>query len=501
MRFGTAMVALLLLSGTTVGGSTSASDRPTLAALLARVRTASGAPYAHHVVSISHETADGRTFELRSESDGYRLLVRRCRDVVCEGTYFDGERDYDVNINDTALPRSMRDDDDERTLRAIASGAFSSTQFRADGGTIMEMPDTTRNGRSLRRLAVTANGAGALDVLIDPGTALPVATTSADGKAVFDYRDFRHVDGLTLPFEVWRDGALVDRYESRHVSHDPLRPPQGLVPAFDGAPAALPLQPGRRGRRGLPAIACSIGDVLARCLIDTGNSALGMSLDFAERLDLDPAGEFEVTGVGRYVTGLVGGGVLHVGNVTYPPAKYVVLHDLQEYGYDVVLGADVLANARVLVDYARGTVTFEPSAPSARDATIPVHFENLVPVASVRLGAFDVPLAIDTGDEASINLSYEYYLEHPGLFSPQETRQVGGIGGTSEQIVGEVASVRIATFDVLRAPIAATRSRQPTADGHIGSGFLAHFAVVLDYARARLGLTPRSGDSSVRTAP
>lgn len=500
MRFGIATVALMLLFGTTIGGSTPASDRPTLAALLARVRTVSGAPYAHHVVSVSHETVEGRRFELRSESDGYRLLVRRCRDVVCEGTYFDGERDYDVNINDTALPRSARDDDDERTLRAIASGAFSSPQFRAEGGTVIELPDTTRNGRSLRRLAVTANGAGALDVLIDPGTALPVATTSADGKAVFEYRDFRHVDGLTLPFEVWRDGAIVDRYETRHVSRNPLRPPEGLVPAFAGAPGALPLQPGRRGRRGLPAIACSIGDVLARCLIDTGNSALGMSLDFAERLDLDPAGEFEVTGVGRYVTGLVDGGTLHVGNATYPPAKYVVLHDLQEYGYDVVLGADVLANARVLIDYGRGTVTFEPSAPSAHDATIPMHFENFVPVASVRLGAFDIPLAIDTGDEASINLSYEYYLAHPGLFSPRETRQIGGIGGTGEQIVGEVPSVRIATFEVTHAPIAATQSRPPSAEGHLGSGFLAHFAVVLDYARARFGLTPRSGDGDVKTA-
>jgi hypothetical protein len=500
MRFANAMLALILVAGTTVGGSAGAAERQALATLLARVRVASGAPYTHHVVSIAHETVDGRTFEVRSESDGYRLLVRRCRDAVCAGTYFDGERDYAVNINDTALPQSLRDDDDERTLRAITSGAFASPRFRSEGGTVTELPDASRDGRSLRRLAVAVNGGGALDVLIDPVTALPVAATSADGRAVFDYRDFRRVDGLMLPFEVWHDGALVDHYDSRHVSREQFRAPRGLVPVFDGAPTAIPLQPGRNGRRGLPGIECSIGAVLARCLIDTGNSALGMSLDFAERLALDPSGEFEVTGVGRYVTGLVIAGALHVGTATYPSAKYVVLHDLQEYGYDVVLGADALANARVIVDYANGTVRFEPSDPSARDATIPLRFENFVPVTGVRLGAFDVPLALDTGDEATINLSYAYYVEHPGLFAPRETRQVGGIGGTGEQVVGEVPSVRIATFDVVHQPIAATNS-QPTASGHLGSGFLAHFTVVLDYARARLGLRPRSGDDAVRTVP
>lgn len=501
MRFANATLSLMLLLETTVSGSASAADRVSVAALLARVRAASGSPYARHIVSVAQETIDGRTFEVRSESQGYRLLVRRCRDVVCEGTYFDGERDYVVNINDTALPRSLRDNDDERTLRAIATSAFASQQFRGEGGTVTELSDVDRDGRTLRRLAVATQGAGPLDVLIDPVTALPVAATSADGKIVFDYRDFRHVDGLTLPFEVWRDGRLVDRFESRAVSREPLRGPVGLVPTFNGPPAAIRLESGINGRRVLPGIACTFGDVLARCLIDTGNSAMGMSLELAEHLDLDASGEFEVTGVGRYVTGLVSAGALHVGNATFPPAKYVVLHDLQAYGYDAVLGADALANARVIIDYARETVTFEPADPAARDATIPIRFENFVPVLTMQIGALDVPLALDTGDEASLDLSDAYYSAHPGIFTPRATRQVGGIGGSAEQVVGEVPSVRIATFEVEREQIGATRASQPTASGHIGSGFLAHFSVVLDYARARIGLIPRSGDSAVKTVP
>jgi hypothetical protein len=122
-----------------------------------------------------------------------------------------------------------------------------------------------------------------------------------------------------------------------------------------------------------------------------------------------------------------------------------------------------------------------------------------MPVVGVQLGAMDVPLALDTGDEGAINISYRYYQEHPGLFEIRGRRQVAGVGGTAEQIVGEVASVRISTFELRHQPIGATQGTEPAASGHLGSGFLSHFTLTLDYPHDRLGLSARPNDPAVRS--
>jgi len=474
-----------------------------LEALLARVRIATGRPYAHHVVSTSTQTEDGRAYDVRSESDGYRFVVRRCRDVVCAGLYFDGERAYAVDANDTALPADLHEDRELRTLRAIATAAFASPDFRGDGGALTDLGTAERDGKALRRIAVAATGSPPLDVLIDTDRALAVAVADADGTVVDDYRDFRTVDGLTLPFEIVHRGSQVERFAARGVSGEPLAVPAGIVPTFAGAEqvAMHRPDPARNASAGQPVVPCTLGGVAVLCLIDTGNSGFGISLELSERLNLEPSGEYEVNGVGRYVTGLVTAGPLHVGSATYGLAKYVVLHDLHDYGYDVVLGADALAHAVVTLDYRRAIVRFAAGDAQPEGETIPLRFENLVPVVAAQLGAYDAALALDTGDVAAVNISQPYYASHPGLFAPQGSRQISGIGGSSSQIVGVIPSVRIATFEVLGQPIAATGTAAGTGDGHLGGAFLSHFTLVLDYARARAGLAPNQGDAAVRAVP
>jgi hypothetical protein len=167
----------------------------------------------------------------------------------------------------------------------------------------------------------------------------------------------------------------------------------------------------------------------------------------------------------------------------------------------VVLGSDALAAARVTLDYPNGNVTFAPPEASPGNATIPLRFERLLPVVGVQLGSLDSSLAIDTGDESSVDLAYSFYAAHSSLFTPNGKREVEGIGGSSEEVLGQISDVRVATFDVVNAPIGATRGGDGVADGHLGSGFLKHFAVTLDYRHARLGLTAHRGDSAVHTDP
>jgi hypothetical protein len=498
MRFGVASLAFIL-SLAASSRAAPADDPTALDRLLAHVRTASGAPYAVHIVSEAHLTVDDRTYDLRIESDGYRSLTRRCRGDICQGEYFDGNRMFAVNLNDTALPSSLHANDEERASRAVATCAFAAPEFRTSGGTVTELPALSRSAKTYRRIAVRI-GDAAFVVLIDPATWLPVETMTPDGRTSLELRDYRKVDGVMLPFEIRRDGTPIERFDTRRVSHEPLRAPRGLSPAFAETAAAVAMVRMPREPSNQPVVPCTLGGVAANCLIDTGNSSLGISLELAEKLGLEATGEYEISGVGRYVTGVVTAGPLLIGGATYPSARYVVLHDLHDYGYDVAIGADVLAHSRVTIDYPHRQVTFTNPARGTAPP-IPLRFSNFLPIVGVQLGAIDVLLAIDTGDESSINVPYDFYADHPDLFEERGRSTVAGIGGTAQQVVGQIASARIGTFEVTNQRIGTTIAPEPAAGGHLGSGFFSHFTLTLDYEHSSFGLTPRPNDGAVRIGP
>jgi hypothetical protein len=173
------------------------------------------------------------------------------------------------------------------------------------------------------------------------------------------------------------------------------------------------------------------------------------------------------------------------------------LHDLAQYGCDAILGADVFAHARITLDFGKREVQIAPSGGSD-DSGIALTFENFVPVVPVSLGGATVPLQIDTGDDGTIDLAYDYYEAHQSLFTPSGETAVNGIGGNSEGVSGTIPHVRIAAFDVARQRIGATK--KISYNGHVGTGLLDHFVVTFDYRRGLLELVPRAGDASVTSA-
>ncbi len=185
-----------------------------------------------------------------------------------------------------------------------------------------------------------------------------------------------------------------------------------------------------------------------------------------------------------------------MGNVRFNDADYIVLSDIHRYGYDIVIGADVLASMPVTIDYDRHTLLFGPphgdgqALQSPMATTVPLEFRNFVPVVNVTLGDNPTSLAIDTGDESNINLAYHYYEHHPDLFRATKAENVGGVGGNSVELIGEIGVVRIGTLTAQNQQIGTTKTLQGTADGHLGAGFLSQYRVELDYAHQRMLLYP-----------
>jgi len=457
------------------------------ARLVDRMRAAAGPVWQTHIVSVSRLTLGGSENVVSSDSQGLRIAVRHCSGELCNGTYFDGEHLYSVNINGTTLASSLEPQPFLRSLQLVASLAFLSPSFAAHGGRVEGTGNGTFQGKAYRTIVVGDANAVALRLYVDPQSALVRVAREVGGSETFEFRDYRRVGAFLLPFEVLLDGTLFERYDDRAAVSSPFEPPHGPLPTFRGGPDAIPIDPSAV----TPIVDCEIGGIAVRCLVDTGNSGLSMSSELASRLAAPVVGSYRVLGLGGYVTQVVSAGPLRVGNATYPEAYYAVLSDLRRYGYDAVLGADVLAATGVQIDWSAHLIRL--GAPIQRSPiTLPVSFQNSVPVVEVGLGNVEAALAVDTGDESNINLAYEFYVKHPGLFNVTQRRFVSGIGGSSIELIGEIPEVRIGDYRTGAQRIGTTQTLAGTAFGHIGAAFLQQFIVQLDYAAAELHLTPRS---------
>jgi len=189
---------------------------------------------------------------------------------------------------------------------------------------------------------------------------------------------------------------------------------------------------------------------------------------------------------------VVRAGPLRMGPVQFDAANYIVLSDIHRYGYDLVVGADVLAGMPVTIDYKHHELDFgDKSAAAAGGTSVTLAFENFVPVVSVTLGSETTSaLAVDTGDQSNINLGYDYYRQHPDLFQATKSQNVSGVGGESVEMIGEIGSVKIGTLTAQHQQIGTTKTLHGTADGHLGAGFLSKYRVVLDYAHQLMRLLP-----------
>lgn len=476
-----------------VGLATLAAAPPheSLAQLLARMRERSGPVWSAHLSSTSHLTDNGETVDLRTESQGLRFATYRCNGGICAGTYFDGERLFSIDINGTTLPDQGGSDPFLRAERTVASLSFLDPDFTAHGGRIIDDGSTLISEIAYRTLLIANGDAVPMLVYVDPKTAAVTYMRDVNGDMTLEYRDYVQVGGrFVLPLEVYRNGALFERYDQRDTLATAFEAPHGPVAVFSSSPAAVATDPDHA----TPVFTCTLGGIITKCLLDSGNSGLSVSLALAEQLNAPTIGSFQVRGLGDYATEVVHAGELHVGTMTLPAANYVVLHDIDRFGYQVVLGADVFAATTIELDSAAHRVVFGAAAPQS-GFTVPLTFDNFVPVVDVRLGTLPASLALDTGDESSINLAYDFYQAHSDLFPPTSERRVGGVGGSSVEVLGIIPLVQIGGYSIQSSAIGATQNLQGTAFGHLGAGLLARFNVTIDYAAGELHFMPLAAPS------
>ncbi|HVA34072.1 MAG TPA: retropepsin-like aspartic protease [Candidatus Baltobacteraceae bacterium] len=481
MAFATRIALLCALAFGTLGAAPASS----LARLLHAMRAAAGPVWSTHFVSISRLSFNGKISLVSSESQGVAFVLRRCSGELCEGSYFDGTRLYSVDANDTALPQASAPEPYLRSLRLIASLGFLAPGFHQRGQRVDDGGTATIAGKRYRMIFVVDPQSIPMRLYVDPQTSLVRYARDINGDDTFEYLDYRHIDGFAVPFLVLHNGHVLERYDDRTPVAPPFRAPHGLVAHFSGSAKPIATDPSHV----TPVFPCKLAGVAVRCLLDTGNSGISISSELAAQLGAPVVGNYTVRGLGGYATQVVRAGPLQIGNVTFGEAYYVVLNDIRSYGYDVVIGADVMASTNVAIDASAHTVLFgDTSAPGS--ISVPMSFENFVPVVNVRLGNVTTQLAVDTGDESNINLAYDFYAKHRNLFAITQQRLVRGVGGSSVEYLGSIPQVTVGSYTTGPQTIGTTQTLRGTAFGHLGAAFLEQFKVQLDYMAGELHLIP-----------
>ena len=429
-----------------------------------------------HFIAQRTQTYERRTYTDRVETQGMRRISHRCQHAICHGSYFDGTRTFSLSYNDAAFPESDADNVTTRTIRAIDSLAFAEPVFARTGGVVTDEP---ARGDSLVRYRITAPAGRALIAAFDSATGR-LAHIDDGERVIISYHDYRDVEGTWFAFARTSGGETVS-YDRVTRTNAPLEGPHGLgIEATDDAALAL------QGNGPTPTFRCQLASIEFTCLLDTGTVGMAIGLRAAERLHLEPEGEIEVAGLGRYVSGLVHTGPLVLPGARIHDARFLVLPDFR--AADIIVGGDALLSLRASIDYAHRTIGFSSAEKPAAN-TLAIAFRDFRPYVDIELAGERAALELDTGDDSAIDLGYAYFRTRPDLFTVETRGRTEGIGASTDRFGGTLRGVGVGPFRFESVATVVTRTLRER--GHLGAKLLERFTVTLDFAHERVELAPR----------
>ncbi|MDQ6927021.1 MAG: retropepsin-like domain-containing protein, partial [Candidatus Eremiobacteraeota bacterium] len=399
----------------------------------------------------------------------------RCVAGVCGGTWFDGSREYTFALNDVALPEEVDESTlTQRTLAAIASYAFAEPAFRAAGGTVAPAGPG--------RWRVRARDGIELVAVVDPVTQALARIDTAEGRTLAVYGRQIRAGGAGFALEragPYESGPL----DTAGVVTDALGPPAGASVTFSGDAAPLGL-----GNDPIPIVACSLGGRTVRCLLDSGATPSAITLNLAETLRLEPHGELEIAGLSRFATGYVESGPLALGSARFERARFAVVPPSRAVRFDVVIGSDLLARVRLILDRAGRTARIvAPAGGSDPPGAVRLAFRNGSPMVQTMFGPQGARALLDTGDEAVLSIGYAAYRVGPQWAVVSRGRAIG-MAGADDVITVDIPDVRVGPL-VLGATRTVVRRTQAMA--HVGIGLWDRYLVDLDESAGRATFTPR----------
>lgn len=265
--------------------------------------------------------------------------------------------------------------------------------------------------------------------------------------------------------------------------------------------------------RNLILIPARVDDRQVNLILDSGLQFTVLNADRAAELRLPLHGERQVPGGGpghRLTVAFARSATIAIGDARFRPRRLaaIPLSFLEPFigeRIDGIIGHDLLAQARVRIDYARRTVTLSrgSSAPLSTGGTaLPVRIEGREAIVDVTLFPLSgdsvvAALKVDTGSPTALGVDGGLVRSTRLAGSNQARREVPGIGlaGESRGEAFLLRGVRVGDA-VFETPLVySTPTDSTTTGGVIGAELLRQFTLTFDYANARLWLQPAAGGS------
>ena len=155
------------------------------------------------------------------------------------------------------LPESKDPQPYLRALRWLSSLGFLGPDFQGSGRRVDDGGSATIGGTRYRSIFIVDSDAVPMQLFVDPQTALVRFARDVNGDDTFEYRDYRKVDGFTIPFEIRHNGNVLEKYDDRTPVAPPFDPPHGPRPVFAGPARPVPIDPNHV----TPVFSCQIGGI------------------------------------------------------------------------------------------------------------------------------------------------------------------------------------------------------------------------------------------------
>jgi hypothetical protein len=233
-------------------------------------------------------------------------------------------------------------------------------------------------------------------------------------------------------------------------------------------------------------------------LFDTGGQN-SLSPAAAHSLQLHSSGTMNIGGSGgTEAASIAAVGTMGIGRAALKEQRFIVLplpyqflHPTRELTVAGVVGAEILANFRVRIDYADRTFTLSPFGERFKSTAITVPFlsDGSHPYVRASIDGAQGLFGIDTGDSGGI-VVFEGFARRHHLFTARGIRYVGlGVGGGDKEDAYRGHRFELAGVSMERPVVhvprpSGTDVTSASIAGNIGADVLSRFTITFDY-RAR----------------
>jgi hypothetical protein len=341
-----------------------------------------------------------------------------------------------------------------------------------------------------------------------------------DGKTLtVDYRDFRRVGAVTLPYEERTRDARDERDEDvvRITAITLDRPARDLDFSLPAPAAIMGFDAGKRSVT-IPFEPCQAHICVAltlngqgpfRFILDTGARNV-ISNKLHRRLQLPVQGVAVLSGMGESRERGMLTTVRQIGlaGLTLDRQAFFTSPTLDNLPIDGTIGYEWLALTPTRIDYAARQITFyDPQHFVYRGdgSAIALSFHDRTPQVAAKLDGLPGMFTIDTGSDYSLTMN-KSFVERHGLVEKYGAGDVvqtaQGIGGKSRVLATqgklfEIGDVRIADPTLELSTHAGGLLNGDTIAGNISNGILRQLDIVFDYQGGKVYLAPNKTTSTI----